>query len=136
MCNTFQLLLSAYGAESPTWWTLWVISRSSLCSTTCVTGHHCIHYPVCRMMHIEDILLLIAKSNQWSDGSRFPLSLSEWSLTRCLMSYNCKYKCVECVLLNKNICFLLLIILGDKQTSNVLKVKSPVYFNYGFPRLA
>ena len=34
-------------------------------------------YPVCGMVHIKEPLLLIGKSSP-CDGSRFPLSLSEW----------------------------------------------------------
>ena len=37
-------------------------------------------YPVCGMVHIKEPLLLIDKSSPCG-GSRFPLSLSEWSLT-------------------------------------------------------
>ena len=37
-------------------------------------------YPVCGMVHIKQPLLLIGKSRPCS-GSRFPLSLSEWSFT-------------------------------------------------------
>ena len=37
-------------------------------------------YPVCGMVHIKEPLLLIDKSSLCG-GSRFPLSLSEWSLT-------------------------------------------------------
>ena len=47
------------------------------------------YYPVCGMMHIKEPLLLIRKSNLCG-GSRFPLSLSEWSFTICLMLYNRK----------------------------------------------
>ena len=46
-------------------------------------------YPVCGMMHIKEPLLLIGKSSPCG-GSRFPLSLSEWSFTICLTSYNRK----------------------------------------------
>ena len=46
-------------------------------------------YPVYGMMHIKELLLLIGKSNPCG-GSRFPLSLSEWSFTICLMPYNHK----------------------------------------------
>ena len=46
-------------------------------------------YPVYRMMHIKEPLLLIGKSSL-CDCSRFPLSLSEWSFTICLTPYNCK----------------------------------------------
>ena len=44
-------------------------------------------YPVCGMVHIKDPLLLIKKSSPCG-SSRFPLSLSEWSFTICLMPYN------------------------------------------------
>ena len=44
-------------------------------------------YPVCGMVHIKEPLLLIDKSSLCG-GSRFPFSLSEWSLTICLMPYN------------------------------------------------
>ena len=44
-------------------------------------------YPVCGMVLIKEPLLLINKSSLCG-GSRFPLSLSEWSLTICLMPYN------------------------------------------------
>ena len=44
-------------------------------------------YPVCGMVHIKEPLLLIDKSILCG-GSRFPFSLSEWSLTICLMPYN------------------------------------------------
>ena len=53
-------------------------------------------YPVCWVVHIKDLLLLIVKSSSCSGGSEFPLSLSEWSFTICMTSYNRK-KCVECV---------------------------------------
>ena len=44
-------------------------------------------YPVCGMVHIKEPLLLIDKSSLCG-GSRFPFSLSEWSLTICLTTYN------------------------------------------------
>ena len=44
-------------------------------------------YPVCGMVHIKEPLLLIDKSSLCG-GSRFPFSLSEWSLTIFLMPYN------------------------------------------------
>ena len=47
-------------------------------------------YPVCGMVHIKEPLLLIGKSSLCG-SSGFPFSLSEWSLTICLMPYNCKY---------------------------------------------
>ena len=49
-------------------------------------------YAVCGMVHIKEPLLLIGKSSLCG-GSGFPFSLSEWSLTICLMPI----KCVECV---------------------------------------
>ena len=42
-----------------------------------------IKYPVCGMVHIKDTLLLVGKCSPWSNGSGFPLSLSEWFLTIC-----------------------------------------------------
>ena len=39
-------------------------------------------YPVCGMVDIKEPLLLIGKSSPCG-SSRFPLSLSEWSLTIC-----------------------------------------------------
>ena len=53
-------------------------------------------YPVCGMVHIKEPLLLIDKSSLCG-GSRFPLSLSEWSFTTCPTPYNRKIKCVECI---------------------------------------
>ena len=44
-------------------------------------------YPVCGMVHIKEPMLLIDKSSL-CDGSRFPFSLSERSLTICLTPYN------------------------------------------------
>ena len=46
-------------------------------------------YHLCGMMHIKESLLLIRKSST-CESSGFPLSLSEWSLTICLMPYNRK----------------------------------------------
>ena len=40
-------------------------------------------YPLCRMMHIKEPLLLIGNSSPCG-GSGFHLSLSEWSFTMCL----------------------------------------------------
>ena len=54
-------------------------------------------YAVCGMEHIKEPLLLIGKRSSCG-GSRFPLSLSEWSFTICPTSYNRKIKCVECVI--------------------------------------
>ena len=57
-------------------------------------------YPVCGMVHIKEPLLLIDKSSLCG-GSRFPFSLSEWSLTICLTPYNHRLKNVLSALLNK-----------------------------------
>ena len=46
-------------------------------------------YPVYGMMHIKEPLLLIGKSNPCG-GSGFPPSLSEWSFTICVTTYNPK----------------------------------------------
>ena len=46
-------------------------------------------YPVCWMVHIKESLLLIGKSSSCSGGNRFPLLLSEWSITICPMPQNC-----------------------------------------------
>ena len=46
-------------------------------------------YPVCGMVHIKEPLLPIGKSSPCG-SNRFPLSLSEWSFTICLMPYNRK----------------------------------------------
>ena len=61
-------------------------------------------YPVCGMVHIKEPLLLIDKSSLCG-GSGFPFSLSEWSLTVCLMPYNRKKNMLSASL-NKNISFL------------------------------
>ena len=42
-------------------------------------------YPVFGMVHIKEPLLLIRKSS----GCRFPLMLSDWSVTICPTPYNC-----------------------------------------------
>ena len=46
-------------------------------------------YPVCGMVHIKEPLLLVGKSSP-CDGRGFTFSISEWSLTICLMPYNRK----------------------------------------------
>ena len=54
----------------------------------CNKGHgRC--YPVCGMVHINEPLLLIERSSPCG-GNRFPLLLSEWSFTICLMPCNRK----------------------------------------------
>ena len=58
------------------------------------------------MVHIKDPLLLIENSSQCSSSSEFSLSLSEGSLTICLMLYGHKIKCVECII-NEHISVLL-----------------------------
>ena len=56
----------------------------------------------CGMMHIKEPLLLIGKRSPCG-GSRFHLSLSEWSFTICLMPYN--HKNVLSASLNKTFPF-------------------------------
>ena len=56
-------------------------------------------YSLCGMMHIKELLLLIAKSSLCL-GSGFPLSLSEWLFTICVTPYNRKYN-VSSASLNK-----------------------------------
>ena len=51
----------------------------------CNKGHG-MCYPICGMAHIKEPLLLIGKSSPCG-SSGFPLSLSEWSFTICLMPY-------------------------------------------------
>ena len=58
-------------------------------------------YPICGMVHIKEPLMLIGKSSLCG-GSGFPFSLSEWSLTICLMPYNRRQNVLS-VSLNKNI---------------------------------
>ena len=53
------------------------------------------YYLVCGTVHLKDSLLLSEKNNPCSGGTRFPLSVFEWSLTIYPMPYNRKYKCVE-----------------------------------------
>ena len=56
------------------------------------------YYPVFGMVHIKEPLLLIEKSSSCSGGNTFLLSLSEWSITICMMPYNRKKKCVKCII--------------------------------------
>ena len=69
-------------------WIHRAISHSCQCSTTGVTKA-----VVCAilsgMVHIKEPLLLFGKSSTCS-GSGFPLLVSEWSFTICLMPYNRK----------------------------------------------
>ena len=55
----------------------------------CIKGHG-VRYPIFRMVHIKDSLLLFEKSIQYSGSSRFLLLLSDWSFTIYLMAYNHK----------------------------------------------
>ena len=50
---------------------------------------------VCGIMHIKEPLLLIGKSRPCG-SYRFPLSLSVWLFTICLMPYNRKYTVPDC----------------------------------------
>ena len=49
---------------------------------------HGMCYPVYRMVHIKDPLLLMKKGSPCSGGSRFPLLLSKWSCTICHIILN------------------------------------------------
>ena len=71
-------------------------------------------YPVCGMIHIKEPLLLIGKSSLC--GSRFPLSLSEWSFTICLTPYNRKLNVLS-VLLNKTFPSHLLTLTSETSTA-------------------
>ena len=51
----------------------------------------------CGMVHIKEPLLLVEMSNPCSSGSGFNLSLSDLSFYHMSKIYNCKIKCVECV---------------------------------------
>ena len=74
---------------------LFLVPTSAWCNDWCNKGCG-MCYPVCGMVHIKEPLLLIGKSSLCG-GSRFPLSLSEWTFTICPTPYNRKIKCVECV---------------------------------------
>ena len=60
-------------------------------------------YPVCGMVHIKETLLLIGNSSPCG-GSRFPLSLSEWSFTICTIGLTVNKNMLSASL--KNISFL------------------------------
>ena len=64
-----------------------IVGPSSCSSSSSNSSGMC--YSVCGMVHIKEPLLLIEKSSPCG-GSRFPLSLSEWSFTICLTPYNRK----------------------------------------------
>ena len=61
----------------------------------CNKGHS-IYYPVCGMVHIKDPLLLIKRSSPCSGGSKFLLSLYEWSFTICPTIYHGIKMCLVC----------------------------------------
>ena len=77
---TYMSLMLKVPASAPDWYN----KGSGMC------------YPVCGMMHIKELLLLIRKSNPCG-GSGFPLLLSKWSFTICLMPYNHKYNMLSVV---------------------------------------
>ena len=101
MSSPGELTVLARGAMGrridPSWWTHWSIylwKKRSYFSFQPVLHDWCnkgrgMCYPVCEMVHIKEPLLLIDKSSLCG-GSRFPFSLSEWSLTICLTPYNRK----------------------------------------------
>ena len=47
-------------------------------------------YPVSGMVQLKEPLWLLIGKSSLCGGSRFPLSLSEWSFTICSMPYNCE----------------------------------------------
>ena len=63
-----------------------ILSIQPVLHDWCNKGHG-MCYPVCGMVHIKEPLLSIEKSSLCG-GSRFPLSLSEWSFTICPTPYN------------------------------------------------
>ena len=67
----------------PSWWT-----HLAVLHDWCNKGRG-VCYPVCRMMHIKEPLLLIGKSSTCG-GNGFPLSLSGWSFTICPTPHNRK----------------------------------------------
>ena len=81
------------------WCELWIISnhQQNVFDITYFSFQPVLHnwcnkgrgmcYPVCRMVHIKEHLLLIDNSSLCG-RSGFPFSLSEWSLTICLTPYN------------------------------------------------
>ena len=88
-------------------------------------------YPVCGMVHIKEPLLLIDKSSLCG-SSGFPFSLSEWSFTICLTSYNRRYNVLSASL-NKT--FLSLSLTGEminiysKQAINVYNKQAIIFYN-------
>ena len=75
-------------------------------------------YPVYGMVHIKEPLLLIGKS------SRFPFSLSEWSLTICLMPNNHKLNVLSASLNKTFPSFLHWTISCYSQCSTTVVIKS------------
>ena len=82
-------------------------------------------YPVCGVVHIKEPLLLIEKSSLCG-GSRFPLSLSEWSFTICLTPYNRKLNVLR-VSLNKTFPSLLSCYYGSELNGNKQFCKTKYY---------
>ena len=87
--NSFAANQKSSPCSSSSGFPLTIWGRSSQCSMTGFNKGHGMCYPVCGMVHIKEPLLLIGKSSL-CDGSGFPSSLSEWSLTICLTPYNRK----------------------------------------------
>ena len=83
----------AYGAMGrpidPSWLALSYFSFQPVLHDWCNKGRG-MCYPVCRMVHIKDPLLLIEKCFPCSGGSGFSLSLSKSSFTVCPTPYKCK----------------------------------------------
>ena len=74
-----------------------------------------VYYPVYGMVHIKEPLLPIGRSSPCG-GSGFPLSLSEWSFTICLMPYNRK----------RNVLSVSFFSVPDKETGEGQSVPLPV----------
>ena len=87
-------------------------------------------YPVCGMVHIKEPLLLIGKS-RLCGGSRFSFSLSEWSLTICLMPYNLKYNVLS-VSLNRTFSSLFMLCCSSKHATfdNITCRESRICWHY------
>ena len=87
----------------------------------CNKGHG-MCYPVCGMVHIKEPLLLIRKSNPCG-GSRFPLSLSEWSFIICQTLYNCKWNVLSASLNKTFPSFLYLVVIPSSVLERLVIVQ-------------
>ena len=83
-------------------------------------------YPVCGMVHINELLLLLEKSSLCSGGSWF---LSEWSFTICPTSYN-RLKTVLNASLNKTFLPSLVLCKKDQTKLDLFIVQINTFFLY------